>query len=231
MVNRRSIALIPARGGSKGLPRKNIKFINGKPLIAWTIEAALNSSCFSRVVVSTEDQEIASIAEDFGAEVPFIRPPELAGDQAKSIDVVIQALNWFAERGEDYQQLGLLQPTSPLRNQRDICNAWDSFDLKKAGAVVSVCECEHSPLWMNRLPEDLSMGDFLSKGILNQSRQGLNKFYRLNGAIYLAEKDYLLENYGFFGSRTFAFIMPQERSVDIDSELDLRFAEFLLQNI
>lgn len=231
VIDSQSIALIPARGGSKGLPRKNIRSLRDKPLIAWTIEAALRSTCFAKVVVSTEDREIASIAKSYGAEVPFQRPPELADDRAKSIDVVIQALNWFEEKGEDFRRIALLQPTSPLRNQSDIQNAWDFFNLKKAGAVVSVCECEHTPLWMNSLPDDLSMRDFLSKGSLNQNRQSLKQYYRLNGAIYLADKDYLKEWHGFFGPRTFAFIMPQARSVDIDSELDLRFTEFLLQNI
>ncbi|HBE76235.1 MAG TPA: CMP-N-acetlyneuraminic acid synthetase, partial [Firmicutes bacterium] len=109
-------------------------------------------------------------------------------------------------------------------------NTWNLFNLKKAGAVVSVCECEHSPLWMNTIAADLLMADFLSKSTLNQNRQDLRKYYRLNGAIYLAEINYLKDCYGFFGPRTFAYIMPQERSVDIDSELDLKFAGFLLEN-
>jgi CMP-N,N'-diacetyllegionaminic acid synthase len=225
--NQSRIALIPARGGSKGLPRKNIRLLGGKPLIAWTIEAALNSSCFNRVVVSTDDTEIANIAKSYGAEVPFQRPTELASDQAKSIDVAIQAIGWYEERGVQFEQISLLQPTSPLRNASDIQKALAMFNLKKAGAVVSVCECEHSPLWMNTLEDDLSMGDFLAKCTVNQTRQRLEQYYRLNGAVYLADIQYLKENYGFFGPQTFAYIMPQERSVDIDTELDLRFAEFL----
>jgi CMP-N,N'-diacetyllegionaminic acid synthase len=226
----KSIALIPARGGSKGLPRKNVRLVGGKPLIVWTIEAAIQSSCFNRVVVSTEDTEIADIAKSYGAEAPFQRPMELAGDQAKSIEVVIQALQWFKEHGEVFDRIALLQPTSPLRNGSDIQNAWNLFKQKKSGAVVSVCECEHSPLWMNTIADDLSMADFLTPNIVNRNRQGLKQYYRLNGAIYLANIHYLTDCYGFFGPRTFAYIMPQERSVDIDSELDLKFAEFLLQN-
>lgn len=222
------MALIPARGGSKGLPHKNIRLLGDKPLIGWTIEAALNSACFTRVVVSTDDAEIADISKSYGAEVPFQRPAELANDQAKSIDVVIQALQWFEGLGQKFDQIALLQPTSPLRNASDIQKALDVFNLKKAGAVVSICECEHSPLWMNTVGEDLSMCDFLSKSILNQNRQGLKQYYRLNGAIYLADIQYLKDCCGFFGPRTYAYVMPQERSVDIDSELDLRFAWFLL---
>lgn len=228
--SRKILALIPARGGSKGLPRKNVRLLAGKPLIAWTIEAALNCACFARVIVSTDDTEIADISKSYGAEAPFQRPLELAGDQAKSIDVAIQAIKWFEERGEYFDLIALLQPTSPLRNTSDIQNALSLFNLKKAGAVVSVCECEHSPLWMNTIGEDLSMRDFLVKSALNQNRQVLEQYYRLNGAVYLADIQYLSTNYGFFGPRTYAYIMPQERSVDIDSELDLKFVEFLLSN-
>jgi CMP-N,N'-diacetyllegionaminic acid synthase len=228
--NSRILALIPARGGSKGLPRKNIRLLGGKPLIAWTIEAAITSACFTKVVVSTDDAEIAGISTRYGAETPFQRPAELAGDQAKSIDVAIQAIQWFAERGKYFDLIALLQPTSPLRKACDIHNALTLFGQKKAGAVVSVCECEHSPLWMNTIGDDLSLSNFLASNALNQNRQSLQQYYRLNGAVYLADIQYLKENQGFFGPQTYAYIMPVERSVDIDSELDLKFAEFLLQN-
>jgi N-acylneuraminate cytidylyltransferase/CMP-N,N'-diacetyllegionaminic acid synthase len=226
------IALIPARGGSKGLPHKNIRLLGGKPLIAWTIEAAIQSTSFAHVVVSTDDPNIAGISKSFGAEVPFQRPAELAGDTAKSIDVIIQAMEWFENRGLDFEEIALLQPTSPLRNADDIEGAVAFFDEKKATlearGIVSVCQCEHSPLWMNTLAEDLSMADFLSKSIAGQGRQLLKQYYRLNGAIYLANINYLKENNGFFGPKTYAYIMPQEKSVDIDTELDLQFAEFLM---
>lgn len=229
MRNQRSIlALIPARGGSKGLPRKNIRLLAGKPLIAWTIEAALKSECFDSVIVNTDDPEIASIASQYGAEVPFLRPPELATDEAKSIEMILHTMNWFESRGRCFDLLALLQPTSPLRSSSDIQAALDLLAEKRAGSVVSVCKCEHSPLWMNTLGDDLSMKDFLSRQAVNVNRQELKPFYRLNGAIYIAEWEYLKENNGFFGERTYAYIMPQERSVDIDSELDLRFAGLLL---
>ena len=232
---KRWIAIIPARGGSKGLPYKNIRPLGGKPLIAWTIEAAFQSNCFARVVVSTDDMQIAEVSKRFGAEAPFQRPAELAGDTAKSIDVILQAVEWFERQGLSFQELALLQPTSPLRNRIDIQEAVTVFQEKKASsggrAVVSVCPCEHTPLWMNTIGEDLSMADFLSRSIAGQGRQSLKQYYRLNGAIYLADVQYLKENYGFFGPRTYAYIMPQERSVDIDTEMDLKFAEFLLSEV
>ncbi len=229
------LALIPARGGSKGLPQKNIRLLGGKPLIAWTIEAAIQSACFTHVVVSTDDPEIAAISKNFGAEVPFQRPPELAGDTAKSIDVILHVIEWFGQRGASFQELALLQPTSPLRNADDIKGALKVFQEKKAVscecAVVSVCQSEHSPLWMNTIGEDLSMAGFLPKSAAGEGRQSLQQYYRLNGAVYLANVSYLKENNGFFGPKTYAYMMPQERSVDIDTELDLKFAEFLLTRI
>jgi CMP-N,N'-diacetyllegionaminic acid synthase len=220
--------LIPARGGSKGLPQKNIRPLNGKPLIAWTIETALQFNGFDQVFVTTDDPEIATVSKQYGASVPFIRPAELATDEAKGIDVVIHALNWLAEHGHHYDLVFLLQPTSPLRQVDDIKECLDLFLQKQAGAIVSVCEAEHPPLWMNTLGPDLCMKDFLRKEIADENRQSLSKYYRINGALYLSDWDYLMKNQGFMGNETYAYIMPKERSVDIDTELDLKFAEFLL---
>ena len=229
MHNQKSIlALIPARGGSKGLPRKNIRPLAGKPLIAWTIDAALQSDCFERIMVNTDDPEIASIASQFGAEIPFLRPPELATDESKGIDMIYHTMYWFEARGKQFDLLVLLQPTSPLRSGSDIRAALNLLGEKDAGSIVSVCKCEHSPLWMNTLGDDLSMKNFLPREAVNVNRQELRQFYRLNGAIYIAEWQYLKENNGFFGAQTYAYIMPQERSVDIDSQLDLDFVELLL---
>lgn len=223
------LGLIPARGGSKGLLHKNTRLLAGKPLIAWTIEVALAANIFDQLIVSTEDREIANIAEQYGAEVPFTRPAELATDEAKGIDVVFHALNWLAEHEQHYDLVFLLQPTSPLRKVDDIKGCLDLFFQKRAGAVVSVCEAEHPPLWMNKLDPDLCMKDFLKKEIADENRQSLSRFYRINGALYLAEWDYLFKNNGFMGLDTYAYIMLRERSVDIDTELDLKFTEFLLR--
>lgn len=226
--NKRILALIPARGGSKGLPRKNIRNLFGKPLIAWTIQAAIESGAVDKVLVSTDDREIADLARSFGADAPFLRPAELATDKARGIDVVFHAEEWLKAQGMDYDLVLLLQPTSPLRTRGDIRAALELFLQKKTGAVVSVCECEHSPLWANTIGSDLSMKGFLQQGV-RTNRQEITTFYRLNGAIYIAGWIYLRQNDGFFGDETYAYIMPAERSVDIDTELDLKFAQFLLE--
>lgn len=220
------LGLIPARGGSKGLPRKNIKPLLGKPLIAWTIEQTLASKYLDKVIVSTDDKEIAEISKKYGAEVPFIRPRELATDEAKGIDVTLHAINWLKEndKQKQYDLIILLQPTSPLRTREDIDKAIELLFLKEAKAIVSVCEVDHHPLWANTLPEDGCMKNFIRREIMNKNRQELPVFYRLNGAIYLAYWNCLKEQKSFFGNRTFAYVMPKDRSVDINNEIDFKLA-------
>lgn len=225
--DKKILALIPARGGSKGLPRKNIKVLLGKPLIAWTIEEAKKSRYIDRIILSTEDKKIAAIAKRFGAEVPFMRPKKLAEDRAKGIDVVFHAMGFMKRQGEAYDMLILLQPTSPLRIAEDIDNAIRLLFKKNAGAIVSVCEMEHHPHKANTLPRNRCMKDFMKNIYLNKNRQELDKFYRKNGAIYLVRWDYIQKQKSFFGKKTFAYIMPQERSVDIDTEIDFKVAEIL----
>lgn len=232
MINgKRVLAIIPARGRSKGLPGKNIKELCGKPLIAWSIERAKVCSNIDRVVVSTDDDQIAYVAKKYGAEVPFVRPEELASDTASTLDVIIHTVEWF-EKYEDYRPayILLLQPTSPLRTIEDIEGAIQTLKYKDARAVVSVCETDHHPWWSNTLPENGNMKAFLRPEILNKRRQDLPVFYRLNGAIYLADTDYLYECNGFLGQDTRAYIMPKERSLDIDTEFDLKMAELLLES-
>jgi N-acylneuraminate cytidylyltransferase/CMP-N,N'-diacetyllegionaminic acid synthase len=228
--SKKVLAIIPARGGSKGLLWKNIKELCGKPLIAWTIEQAKSCSDIDRIVVSTDDREIAEVAKKYGAEVPFMRPAELASDTATTIDVIFHAINWLKEH-EDYrpEYILLLQPTSPLRTREDIDGAIQMLKEKNAWAVVSVCETDHHPWWSNTLPENSNMKDFLRLEILNKRRQDLPVFYRLNGAIYLADTDYLYECNGFLGPDTFAYKMPKNRSVDIDSDVDFKLATLLLE--
>ena len=223
------LGLIPARGGSKGLPRKNIKLLLGKPLIAWTIEQALASKYLDKVVVSTDDEEIAKISKKYGAEVPFIRPKELATDKTKGIDVVLHTIRWMEENGKSYDFLMLLQSTSPLRTFEDMDKAIELLFLKKAKAIVSVCEVEHHPYWSNTLPEDGCMKNFIRKEIMNKNRQELPIFYRLNGAIYLAYCDYIKNQKSFFGEKTFAYVIPKGRSIDIDNEVDFKLAKILMK--
>ena len=231
MINgKKVLAIIPARGGSKGLPGKNIKDLCGKPLIAWTIEQARDCGIIDEIVVSTDDMEIANIAKKNGAEVPFMRPAKLANDTASTIDVIFHAINWF-KKHQNFQSeyILLLQPTSPLRIAEDIEGAIQTLNDKNVRAVVSVCETDHHPWWSNRLPKDGDMKDFIRPEILNKCRQELPVFYRLNGAVYLAETSYLREQNSFFGSNTFAYKMPKSRSVDIDSELDFKLAALLVK--
>jgi CMP-N,N'-diacetyllegionaminic acid synthase len=223
------IALIPARAGSKGLPGKNIKQLLGKPLIAWSIGHAKKSKYVDKVIVSTDSRDIAKIALKYGAETPFIRPKTLATDKAKGIDVVTHAINRLEADGEKIDLLVLLQPTSPLRAPEDVDEAVELLFRKKARAVVSVCETEHHPYWCNTLPKNRSMKDFMRKAASNTNRQELPVFYRLNGAIYIATRDYIVKNNGFIGRDAYAYVMEAERSIDIDNELDLVFAEAVLK--
>lgn len=205
------IAIIPARSGSKRLKNKNILQLGNKPLIAWTVEAALKSKLIDTVIVSTDSEEIANVSRSLGAEVPFTRPKELSSDKATSYDVIKHALAFY-ETKKKFQYIILLQPTSPLRTTADIDKAIKLLG-KDTKAVVSVCEASHSPLWMNTLPKNHSLKNFLVKQIKNKRSQDLEKYYLLNGAVYISEINYFLKQKGFFGPKTKALIMPQERSI------------------
>ncbi len=224
-----TVAIIPARGGSVGIPRKNVRELCGKPLIYWTIAAAKQSDRVTRLIVSTDDDEIAAAARRYGAEVPFMRPPELATSDAKAVDVWHHALNWLREHGEPAEESVWLHPTSPLREPRDINTAVDLLREKKADSVVSVCECEHPPLYANTLPEDLCMRDFIREDIKNANRQELPVYYRLNGSVYVIDVEYFSRSGYIIGENTYAYIMPKTRSVDIDDEIDFLLAETILR--
>jgi len=228
--NEKILALIPARGGSKGLPRKNIKPLLGKPLIAWTIEQAKNSKYIDRIVVSTDDEEIAEISRKYGAEVPFLRPKELARDDSPTIDAIMHAINWFEERGEFFDILVLLQPTSPLRTTEDIDNAIKLFlNDKEALSLVSVKENEHSPFWSLKI-EDKFLNPLFGEEYFKKRRQELPKSYMPNGAIFISYIDILKKYKTFYTPKTIAYVMSPERSVDIDNEFDFLLAEFILKN-
>ena len=230
MYDRKKVlGLIPARGGSKGVPKKNVRSLAGKPLIAYTIECAKETNIFDYLMVNTDSEEIAETAEKYGAKVPFIRPPELATDTACGMDVIIYTINWFEDKDSKFDILVYLQPTSPLRLPEDIINALNIMKDNKANAVISVTEAEYPPLWTNILPHDLKMDNFIRKDIESKNRQELPTYYRLNGAIYIARWDYLKKYADWYHERVYAYIMPQERSIDIDSEFDFLLAEFIMQ--
>jgi len=218
------LAIIPARGGSKRLPNKNILDLNGKPLIAWSIEAAKKSKFIDEIVISSDSEEILEIAKKYDVNI-IKRPDELATDTASSIDVVKHVI----ENYPGYEYIVLLQPTSPLRTEKHINKAIELLEKKKADAVISVCEMDHSPLWSNTLPESLSMENFLREDVKNKRSQDLPKYYRLNGAIYICKIDKFLEKNTFFLDKNiYAYIMDKKSSVDIDDEIDFKLAEVLL---
>lgn len=219
-----TFALIAARGGSKGIPRKNIKAIAGKPLICWTIEAALRSSLLNAVVVSTDDLEIAELARQAGAQVPFMRPAELAQDQTPGLDPVLHALDQLPQ----YDSVLLLQPTSPLRTTDDIDGCLNLVMREKAQSVVSVSETETHPYWTYRLNADQTMVRLLDVAPVAR-RQDLPAFFSLNGAMYFAEANWLRNSRSFVGAETLAYVMSKEHSVDLDTPLDWKFAELLLK--
>lgn len=219
-----NIAVITARSGSKGLKDKNIKLLNGKPLMAYTIEAARQSGCFDCIHVSTDSEEYARIAQQYGAEVPFLRNAELASDSAGSWEVVRAVIDRYGQSAKQFEKAMLLQPTSPLRTSEDIRNAFALMEDKNAKTVVGVCEMDHSPLWSNTLPEDKNMNGFQSESFLIP-RQQLPVYYRINGAVYLVDVDYLMNEGELYGQDSYAYIMPKERSVDIDDLFDLLLVE------
>lgn len=225
------IGLVTARGGSKSIPRKNIKLLADKPLIAWTIEAALQSRELSRVIVSTDDQEIAQVARQWGAQVPFMRPPELAQDDSPHIAVVKHAIHWLATHKRmhpDY--IMTLQPTSPLRTAEDIDAAIQLAETRAAIAVVSVCETEHHPYLSKRILQDDTLADFVSTDIAYLRRQALPPAYALNGAVFLNRRESLLHDRVFLPKGAYAYIMPPERSLDIDTPWDFYLADLILRD-
>jgi len=221
------LAVIPARGGSKGIPRKNIRSLNGKPLIAYTIEEAKKSKYISRVIVSTEDDEIAKVSNKYGAEI-IKRPLELAKDDTPTIDVVLHILDDLKNKNIEPDIVVLLQPTSPLRTSQDIDNAIKLFMEHDCDSVVSVCEVKHSPYWSFKI-ENGYLKPIFGEKYLKKRRQELPKAYLPNGALFIATPNVLREYKNFYCKRTIPYIMPTERSIDIDNEVDFLLAELLIK--
>jgi CMP-N,N'-diacetyllegionaminic acid synthase len=223
--NKSFLAIIPARGGSKRLPRKNILDLNGKPLIAWSIEAGLSSKYIDKVVVTSDDDDILNLSKSLGVEI-LMRPDYLASDTATTFDTIKHVI----EKVANYDYIILLQPTSPLRDGLHIDEAIELLENKKASAVISVCKMDHSPLWSNTIDKSLSMVGFLKDEVLNKRSQDLEKYYRLNGAIYICKTERYIEEKKFFlKDNIFAYKMDRKNSVDIDENIDLEIAKFLLR--
>ena len=225
------LAIVPARGGSKGLPRKNVRLLAGKPVIAWTIETALACRSLHRIIVSTDDEEIAQIAKEYRAEVPFLRPAELAQDDTPDLPVFQHTLSWLATHQDYHPDIVVwLRPTTPLRVVEDVEGAIQLLKETDADCVRSICLAEHHPYWMKRLDSN-RMVPFIN-GIDEQKyyrRQLLPPVYRLNGAVDVIWCRTVAEKASFFGGDICGYVMPAERSIDLDSELDFALAELLLQ--
>lgn len=221
---KRILGIIPARSGSKGIKHKNIKKFKGKPLMAHTIEAALNTKVFDKLIVSTDSTAYAAIAEKYGATAD-IRPDRLAQDDTSTIDVI----DYILTKEKDFDYFVLLQPTSPLRRATHIAEAVDKIIKTKSKSLVSVCETEHSPLLMGTLDDSMSMHGFI-KSKNNKRRQDLDKFYRINGSIYIMEVDEFYKTKNFYGEKSIAYIMDNMSSIDIDNEMDFEIAKVLYEN-
>jgi CMP-N,N'-diacetyllegionaminic acid synthase len=222
------VCVIPARGGSKGLPGKNIKTLCGKPLIAYTIEQAKQSNYIDRVIVSTEDEEIAQISLEFGAEVPFVRPMELAGDGIATIDVLLHAIHWLEEEDKyDFSILVLLHSTAPLRVASDIDSCIRMLDELNADNVFSVTEAHRNPYFNMVEVGDSGLATLSKKGNFT-SRQSAPKVYDMNSSIYVWWKDVLKKEGKILLNNNQVYIMPKARSIDIDDNIDFKIAEIMM---
>lgn len=221
------LAIITARGGSKGLPKKNILNLAGKPLIAWTIEAAQQSKYIDKVILSSDDDEIISVAQEFKCEVPFRRPAELATDEASSVDVLFHAI----EKVPGYDYVALLQPTSPLRTSSDIDSAFELMLASKATSCSSVCETAKTPYWMFSMKSNKVLSRLLQLPTNGHRRQSLPLTYELNGAIYLLNIKTLYSEKNLTPDKTIAYEMSRERSIDIDNLLDFEKCKKYLKEV
>ena len=212
------LAIIPARDGSKRLPRKNVLDLAGKPLISWTIEAAKNSKYIDKIVVTSDSSEILQIASELSVDI-IERPQVLANDIATTFDATQHAINNISGY---FDYIILLQPTSPLRSEKHINEAIELLSKRKTDAIISVCKTSHSPLWSNTLPMDGSLEFFLKNELKNKRSQDFDDFYRLNGAIYICKIEKLLEEKSFFLEKNiFSYIMDRKSSIDVDEAIDL----------
>lgn len=236
MNNIKILGVIPARAGSKGVPGKNIRNLAGKPLLAYTIETALKSTMITDVVVSTDSDEIRIVAQKYGAEVPFLRPAELATDTALAVPTIQHALNEMERyKNTKYDYVAMLQPTSPLKTAEDIDQAIEQLITEDADGIISVVTVDNNhPMKMKKfLGEGGKSGqlvDYEAPPYENCPRQFLPPVFMVNGALYATKRDVLMEMGSFKGNKCIGYIMPMDRSVNIDTELDFILAEYMIKN-
>lgn len=225
-----NIAIIPARSGSKGLVDKNIRELNGIPLVGHTIIAAKKSELFDEIMVSTDSEFYKEIALKFGAKVPFLRSKANSNDNSSSWDAVKEVLDSYSKINIEFKTVFLLQPTSPLRDENDIKDAFKLYIQKRARFVVSVSMSDCPPQWVNLIGPGLNMKNFVSKEYYNKPRQDLDQFYRINGGIYIIDKEFLLNESYYYTNRSYAFIMDKSKSIDIDDQYDFMLADAILKS-
>ncbi|HOG23807.1 MAG TPA: acylneuraminate cytidylyltransferase family protein [Candidatus Omnitrophota bacterium] len=229
--NKRILAVIPARGGSKGLPRKNIKDLNGKPLIAWTIEQASHCKLIDEIFVSTDCPEIAKISEQWGIIVPSLRPAHLASDTASSIDVLLFTIDLLEKAGKRFDLIALLEPTSPLRDSEDIDAAITMLvETKNAGSVMSVCRAEAShPDFLTRITEDQFLRPFGREKFVFKRRQEIERLYFFEGSLYISYVDALKKEKSFCHQKTLGYEVAKYKSFEVDDAIDFKIVEALLK--
>jgi CMP-N,N'-diacetyllegionaminic acid synthase len=228
LINSKSVlAVIPARGGSKGIPGKNILKVNGKPLLAWTIEEAKLSKYIDRLILSSDDENIINVAKYYNCEVPFRRPPSLSTDSTGSVPVVIHAMDVLDEK---YDYVVLLQVTSPLRTSSDIDECIERCEKYNVPACVSLVECDKHPSWMFSLDEEKMMLPLIDQPKFLIRRQDAPTVFVLNGAVYVARSKWIRNNAYFISQETMGYVMPRDRSIDIDTPADLQLLKFMVDS-
>jgi CMP-N,N'-diacetyllegionaminic acid synthase len=228
--NNTVLVVITARGGSKGLPGKNIKMLGSKPLIAWTIEAAKNSKYVDRIIVTSDSEDIIDVSRKYGAEAPFVRPPDLSGDLSKQEDAILHAMDWVAQNEKKYSYVMLLDPTCPFRDEIVINEVVECIEQNpKAKSVLTVKAATHHPLRMNILPEDHSLKGFTSDEVRFKNRQELPVYYELCGSACIAEWEHFKEEGSFITPLAFACITDEVKGHDIDTLQEFLLAEVYLK--
>lgn len=222
--------MINARGGSKGIPGKNIKLLMGKPLIAYSIEIALQVEKIDKVIVSTEDEKIANIAKEYGAEVPFMRPKELATSEALQVDTIIYNVEKLQQQGHNFETIVLLQPTAPLRSVEDVLGCLSLMEKENADTVITVTDVgSRHPTGIYRMQGDYKLQPFIEANKSGFNRQSLEKIYWRTGSVYVIKKEVLLKNRAIYGKKIMGYITSEERAFNMDTMFDWKLIEAWMQ--
>lgn len=228
--DKKILAVITARGGSKGIKGKNIKPLNGIPLIKYSTNACMKSKYIDKTILSTDDEKIAAVVKETGVEVPFMRPDELASDTATSLSVIQHAIKFLEDKNEKFDYIIIIQPTSPFRTSKHIDEAISKLiNNKDAESIVGVTEVDYSPYWMKTIEDDRIKSFMEIDENKITRRQDLPKVYKMNGAIFISKRDVFIEKNKVLGDNILPFIMNEDESIDIDNILDFKLAELMLK--